>query len=396
MKSPPYLFILICISHSLTASSNCTNTEVSATTLYYNTVFFNACKINDQYELQNKLKQIYIWNQANVTSCSAPFNLIPSQIGNSFFENYEIESTVLWVAEKTYNYFAEHFNWLGLNGDGSAINLLIVNNDDFGYCPENNRIFFGRQSNATIDIIAHEIFHGISHALVGLSNLGESEALKESFSDIFGEVMEHEILSTNDWLVNAIPNNSATAIRSFKNPNLFEDAKIYLTDPYWEDGYGGQYKNAGVQNHWFYLLSTGNENVDSIGIHQAAKIVFKTLSRYLLPNATYYDVRFASIQAAKDIFGANSNQQNQVALAWDEVGVFGLNDCLDTYVITSIDDFNIIPPVCYFISTHGNIQVPQNADITLIADNWIGIHQGFEVSKNTMFTIKINRYDCNY
>lgn len=391
MKMILYLLVLIFFYKDSSAdTTNCTYISSSGTTLYYNTVFFNTCEAEGQYFLLNDLKQIYIWDQANVSSCSAPLFNIPFQSNNSTFENSQIENTVFWVAEKTYDYFAQNFNWYGLDGIDSPMNLLILDRNDFGYCPQYKRIFIGKQSRATIDIIAHEIFHGISHAAVGLNSLGEAEALKESFSDIFGEVIENEILSTNDWLVNALPGNSTTAIRSFINPNQFEDAKMYLTDQYWEDGFGGQYQNAGVQNHWFYLLSTGNKNVDSIGISKAAKIVFKTLTHYLLPNATYYDVRYASIQAAQDIYGLNSHEQTQLALAWDEVGVFDLNDCIDTYIITPYDNFNAIPKVCNFISTQGNIQIPINTQTHLTAGNWVGINQDFEVPKSTTFTIKIN------
>lgn len=391
MKTIIYSLVLMLYCASLLSfSSDCIHSIAIGETSYYDSVLINICKIEDQYFLKNELLQIYVWDQADSTSCSYPLNIIPSQ-HNSTFENHATESTAFWVAEQTYNYFAQNFNWYGLDGKGSPINLLILNGKDLGYCPEFKRILIGKDSQATIDIIAHEIFHGISHEAVGLNNSIESSALKESFSDIFGEVIENQILSTNDWLVNAIPGNDTTAVRSLKNPHEFQGAKFYDDDSYWVDGYGGEYKNSGVQNHWFYLLSNGYENMEGIGIHQAAKIVFKTITHYLLSNATYKDVRDGSIQATKDIFGVNSTEQEKVMLAWNEVGVLDENNCADnTYVITSDDHFNSIPPICNFISTEGNIVVPQNTKINLTAGNWAGINQGFEIPKNTTFTIKTN------
>ncbi len=390
MKTIIYALILMLFcKNSIALSGECIDTIAIGETAYYNSVSMNICKIDNQYFLKNEFLQIYVWDQADRTSCSDPFNKIPAQY-NTTFENLEIQSTTFWVAEQTYHYFAQNFNWFGLDGIGSAINLLILNRDDFGYCPEYKRIFIGKDSQATIDIIAHEIFHGISHAAVGLDNSMESSAIKESFSDIFGEVMENQLLSTNDWLVNALPGDSTTALRSLKAPHQFEGAKFYKEDPYWEDDYGGQYQNAGVQNHWFYLLSTGNEYMEGIGIHQAAQIVFKTIRHYLLPKASYKDVRDGTIQAAKDIFGTNSTEQAKVALAWNEVGVFDLNNCVDSYIITGTDDFNFMPLICNFINTSGDIIVPQHAQISLTAGNWIGINSGFEIPKTALFTLKIN------
>jgi len=99
-------------------------------------------------------------------------------------------------------------------------------------------------------------------------------------------------------------------------------------------------------------------------------------------------VRQTSVQKTQDIFGLNSLEQTQVALGWDDVGMFDLNNSIDTYVITPNDDFNTIQQVYNFISTQDYIQMPPNAQINLIAGNWPGINQDFEVTKTHRSSLK--------
>jgi Zn-dependent metalloprotease len=187
----------------------------------------------------------------------------------------------------------------------------------------------------TVDIVGHEFAHAVTSFSANLTYAGESGALNESFSDIFGEMVELFATGTNDWLMG----NDRGAIRSMRNPNAFNDPDTYLgtnwrmiTPPC--DGTNDQcgvHTNSGVQNFWFFLLSDGgsgvNDNGDTyavqgIGSAAAARIAYRSLTQYLGSGSDYADAKQGAIQAAIDLFGNCSNEVLQCARAWNAVGVY--------------------------------------------------------------------------
>jgi Zn-dependent metalloprotease len=186
----------------------------------------------------------------------------------------------------------------------------------------------------SLDITGHEIAHGVTENSANLIYSYESGALNESFSDIFGEMVENFGQGNHDWLMgdDIGPGGSGGAFRDMSNPNAFFNPDTYLGD-YWYDGpgdNGGVHYNSGVQNFWFYLLSVGGSgtndngtayNVTGIGETDAAAIAYRNLTVYLNPSSQYDDARAGSIQSAEDLFGVGSTQALQTAAAWDAVGV---------------------------------------------------------------------------
>ncbi|CAN5785202.1 hypothetical protein BH20ACI4_BH20ACI4_15940 [soil metagenome] len=74
--------------------------------------------------------------------------------------------------------------------------------------------------------------------------------------------------------------------------------------------------SSGIQNKAFYLLATDR------GRDVAEKIFYRALTVYLFPSATFHDVRVATLNAAADLYGAESKQYGATAEAWSSVGVF--------------------------------------------------------------------------
>ena len=186
----------------------------------------------------------------------------------------------------------------------------------------------------TIDIVGHEFTHAVTSNEADLTYSGESGALNESFSDIFGEMVELFTENSVDWLVGA----DRGYIRNMTNPNDKNDPDTYL-GANWVSTSGtcdgtndncGVHTNSGVQNFWFYLLAVGgsgvNDNGDAysvqgIGATDAANIAYRSLSMYLTNGSDYSDAKQGAIQAAIDLFGNCSNQVLQCARAWNAVGV---------------------------------------------------------------------------
>lgn len=189
----------------------------------------------------------------------------------------------------------------------------------------------------TLDIVGHELSHGMHQFSVGYNYTGEPGALDESFADIFGECSESLAKGTPlpDWLMG----NDIGPIRSLANPNIFSQPDTYLgsfwfTIPGCPGGNAtdncGVHTNSGVQNYWFYLITVGGSgtndlgqsfSVSPIGITAARNITYRNMDVYMTSTSGYIDAREGSIRAATDLFGWCSNEVLQVARAWYAVGV---------------------------------------------------------------------------
>ena len=243
-----------------------------------------------------------------------------------------------WGARMVYNYYlGEHgrYSWNGSSGDMIVYNNAYAgsNNACWG-CTGNSTIYYAGNTSAstddwnTNDIMGHEFTHGVTQASAGLVYSYESGALNESFSDIFGEMVESWSEGNCDFLVGG----DRGAIRSFISPNSYSDPDTYL-GTYWYTGSGdngGVHTNSGVQNHWFYLLSNGGSgttdfgvayNVTGISRFKARQIAYRALTYYLTSSSQYIDARAASLHAAWDLYGQCSQEIISTGDAWHAVGV---------------------------------------------------------------------------
>ena len=275
-----------------------------------------------------------------------------------------------WASEQTYDYFLETFGRNSYDDDGGA----IITYADWKEEDEINNAFWAGSFAAfgagdgevygswgSIDVVGHEISHGLTEHSANLVYQGESGALNESFSDIFGAAVEFyaEGRDKGDWLTGEDVYKEIGAIRSLENPKALSDPDTYLGE-YWfntinSHDNGGVHTNSGVQNHWFYLLSEGGsgENDDGvsfqvtgIGLDDASAIAYRNLTHYLLPDSRYVDAATYSIQAAEDLFGEDSQQALSARSAWEAVGIYMdprliINDTL-LHFESSIDDSEYI------------------------------------------------------
>jgi Zn-dependent metalloprotease len=248
-----------------------------------------------------------------------------------------------WAAEATYDYYLTRHGRNSYDDAGARILSYAHYGENFvNAFWGGTRMTFGDGDGTnygplvSLDVVGHEFTHGVTEFSSGLIYQGESGALNESFSDIFGALVEFFIEGSNgDWLVGEDFALSAPPFRSMEDPNSRNDPDTYSgnfwapTGPNDPDN-GGVHTNSGVQNYFFYLLSEGgsgvNDNGDAysvtgIGIAEAAQIAYRNLTVYLMPASDYPDARLASINSAIDLFGQGSNQVQAVTNAWYAVGV---------------------------------------------------------------------------
>lgn len=243
-----------------------------------------------------------------------------------------------WGAEMTYDYYIQKHNRNSYDNKGTklvsyvhfAVNYINAfwNGTYMTYGDGNGTSY---KTLTSLDIVGHEMTHGVTQNSAGLIYQNESGALNESFSDIFGVSIEHFAKpSSSNWLM--ADEIATPAFRSMSDPKSFTDPDTYKGQYYYigTQDYGGVHSNSGVQNFWFYVLAMGdtgtndynrNYQVAGIGRDNAAKIAYRNLTVYLGKNSRYIDAREGAICAAEDLFGMCSAEVFETAKAWYAVGV---------------------------------------------------------------------------
>jgi Zn-dependent metalloprotease len=186
-----------------------------------------------------------------------------------------------------------------------------------------------------IDVIGHELSHGVVDRTAGLVYRGQSGALNEHIADTFGSLVKQKKLGQEaadaDWLIGEglfTANVNGKALRSMKEPGSAYDDPVLGKDPQpghmseyvrtWQDN-GGVHINSGIPNKAFFLAAT---SIGGFAWESAGRIWYEALiSPTLSPRATFRQFARETIMAARDLFGPNSAEQQAVSEAWDEVGV---------------------------------------------------------------------------
>jgi Zn-dependent metalloprotease len=186
-----------------------------------------------------------------------------------------------------------------------------------------------------LDVVSHELTHGLTEYTSNLIYRGESGALNESFSDILGTGAEffYQAAGTGlrqaDYLIGEDIIRPG-GLRSMSNPGLFGDPDHYSRRYTGSADGGGVHTNSGIPNHAFYLAIEGGTNrtsglsVSGVGganREQIEKVFYRAFTFMLPANATFSTARTATIQAARDLYGANSAPERAVTQAWTAVGV---------------------------------------------------------------------------
>ncbi len=275
---------------------------------------------------------------------------------NSNYDEYATDAH--FGAEMTYDYFKKMYNRNSLNNSGFKLISYIHYSSNYSNAFWNGSYMTYGDGNGgstkplvSLDIAGHEITHGLTSNTANLTYSYESGALNESFSDCLGSAVEwYGDSSKFEW---DLATKIGWVIRSMGNPKSKSDPNTYKGQ-YWYTGSadnGGVHTNSGVQNFWFYLLSTGdtgtNDNgdyysVDSIGIWKAGAIAYRTLTYYLGTSSQYADARTYSIKAAEDLFGACSYEVFAVAAAWHAVGI-GSELSYNTAVVLQQNTQTVVP-----------------------------------------------------
>ncbi|MBP0605226.1 MULTISPECIES: M4 family metallopeptidase [Burkholderia] len=195
----------------------------------------------------------------------------------------------------------------------------------------------------SVDVAGHEMSHGVTEATANLNYSGDAGGLNEATSDIFGTLVKFYANNPNDpgnYVIGA--RVVSGGLRKMYKQDL--DGRSFSCYPSggfsWSNPRHDPHFTSGVGNRFFYLLSegpsvpstdtglsraqlvcNGDTTFSGLGRDKAGKIWYRTLTVYLNANSSYPNARRASIQAANDLYGANSAESATVARAWSAVGV---------------------------------------------------------------------------
>jgi len=209
----------------------------------------------------------------------------------------------------------------------------FFNGEEMVFGDGDNVLFTGFTGAA--DVIGHELTHGVTGSEANLTYQGQSGALNESISDVFGSLVKQYKLGQTadqaDWLIGAgilAPGLKGKALRSMKEPGTAYDDPKLGKDPQPADmahfvhtgeDNGGVHTNSGIPNHAFYLVAA------ALGGHaweKAGQIWYDTLVDHnLKANSSFATFANLTAQNAGSRYGAGSAEQKAVRDAWAKVGV---------------------------------------------------------------------------
>ncbi|WP_018394708.1 Ig-like domain-containing protein [Bacillus sp. 37MA] len=232
-------------------------------------------------------------------------------------------------ADVVYDYYKEELGRDSIDGKGMDI-LSVVHYRNLDGSPIDNASWFsdamwygdgsGDDFNCfscSLDVVGHELTHGVIEKTANLEYWGQSGALNESFADIIGSLID------GDW---EMGEDTGTVIRDMENPNLYDQPKHMdeYKDIDWDNG--GVHINSGIPNFAAYQLATSLDQRGLDGKRILGHIAYNSLNDYLLkPTSQFLDARNAFLLSVDDLTFLESNQKDivreEVENAWAAVGL---------------------------------------------------------------------------
>lgn len=242
----------------------------------------------------------------------------------------------------TFDFYAQIFSRNSIDGRGARIDSTVHYARRFDNAMWNgHQMVYGdgdgllfNRFTAALDVIGHELTHGVTQYTAALGYEGQTGALNEHISDAFGMMVKQfklgQTAKESDWLLGAglfTSRVNGKAIRSMKAPGMAYDDPTLGRDPQpahmrdyvdTEDDNGGVHINSGIPNHAFYLaaIALGGRTWEVLG-----RIWYRVLTERLTSDADFSDFTRATVDVAGEMFGNGSRVQQAVADAWSQVGL---------------------------------------------------------------------------
>ena len=248
---------------------------------------------------------------------------------------------------KTREFYKEALDRDSLDGNGMRLNGYVHYDASYNNAFwDGSQMIFGDGDDVlftdftkSLDVIAHELTHGVTEFTAGLRYHKQSGALNESISDVFGSLVKQwaatpkQTADQADWLIGAevfTPDIGADALRSMKNPGkAYNNSTLgrdpqpdhmskYVDMPDTDAGdHGGVHINSGIPNKAFYLTSIG------IGGYawQAPGQIWYAALQASTSTTDFQEFADTTYLKAGQMYGSQGAEQQAVLSAWKEVGI---------------------------------------------------------------------------
>lgn len=241
--------------------------------------------------------------------------------------------TLMKQAQNIYDFFLAEFGRIGFdNANGSM--LLVVNNrvsaysNNYGPDGPTSILVFGKDDELTTEQIGHEYMHSVEKTISGMQYSGESGAIMEAYSDLFGEILEDYsdgILDGScDWIHHAKTELGYDHSRNFINPNDSNNpSKVgEETRPFWLRlviAKDEVHHCSTIISHAAYIMTTNQGDGEPLTVDELMNLWYRTLLT-LPTNCTFSNLRESMIITANNI-GLTTEKINKVSSAFSMVGV---------------------------------------------------------------------------
>jgi Zn-dependent metalloprotease len=268
---------------------------------------------------------------------------------------------------KGWDFYQQVFGRNGIDGQGTSTMAIVhaINgnssqnavpvNDQIMWSPDNFAVLvgdgtypfipFGRTELASVDLIGHELAHGVALSSAGLLDGGLSGAIDEANGDILGKMLQAWTdgsgaatipdFDPNDatrWQLGIGTTGSGLPLRWMDRPS--DDGG---SGDAWYDGLEdlGSYASSGPVSRFFVLLAQGVSTdpqsrrysaylpggMAGIGNDHAARIWYKAMTEQLFAADDFDAARAATVTAAQELYGVGSNEEQSTMKAWAAVNV---------------------------------------------------------------------------
>ncbi|MBK9946345.1 MAG: M4 family metallopeptidase [Nitrospira sp.] len=213
---------------------------------------------------------------------------------------------------------------------GQKLNNAFWTGDQMCYGDGDSRIFI--RFTKSLDVVGHELTHGVVSHTCNLEYQNESGALNEHFADVFGSLVKQwrrrQTVKKANWLIGSDimgPETLAKGLRTFTEDKAYENDPLLGTDPqpkHLKNKYkgtadnGGVHINSGIPNHAFYLVAMG---LGGKAWEKAGSIWYKTMLK-LTTTSQFKDMVEATTESASTLYGSGSLEYKAVVTAWKAVG----------------------------------------------------------------------------
>lgn len=243
----------------------------------------------------------------------------------------------------TFDFFAEVFDRNSIDDAGMALDATVHFGHDYNNAfwnsaqmvfGDGDQLLFNRFTIA-LDVIGHELSHGVTEDEARLLYFNQPGALNESLSDVFGSLIKQYALKQKaedaDWLIGKglfTKKVKGTALRSMKAPGTAFDDPVLGKDPqpghmddfvHTYDDNGGVHINSGIPNHAFYQVATA---IGGYAWEAAGRIWYDALRDSRLRSNAGFSL-FARIthDVAGRLYGTGKREHKAVKAGWAAVGI---------------------------------------------------------------------------